>query len=576
MSSQFYDNTKTDGQPWEASDVDLIETGMDLVEDLTATVLSKSVAGNSDVTLTTTAKTADEQRNAVHEFTGALTGNISVIVSTANQVYRIYNNTSGSYTLTVKVSGQTGVLVPQGEKMVLYCDGTDVVSGLTAMTALNVTGAVSLDSTVSASSLQVTGTLDTDAIVIGTSTSVTSVDEDITTTSASHDTLPSALAVKTYVDAQLTASDLDFQGDSGGALSIDLDADTLDIAGGTGIDTSGASTTLTVAIDSTVATLTGSQVLSSKTLDASLNTLSNIDVADMAAAAVVTEVDDIASNDNDTTLPTSAAVIDYVLNYSPSATLNGLTDTTITAVGDNDIIAYDTTAGKYINQTAAEVGLATDSHNHSGTYEPADATIVKDADIGVTVQAYDADTAKLDTAQTWTATQTFNGVDVTGTVTADGGDFTGGAFTSTGIDDNATSTAITIDASGGISIGGSVSAASGEIGGETIATLGDDQAWTGSQRATVVVDNDGIFDMDAGNDFYWTPTGADLLGFTASSEGQRGMVRLVNPSGHAITIDGAITAASTIATDLSVAGNHVISYWCYSASSVAVTYGSLV
>jgi hypothetical protein len=39
------------------------------------------------------------------------------------------------------------------------------------------------------------------------------------------------------------------------------------------------------------------------------------------------------------------------------------------------------------------------------------------------------------------------GIDVTGTVTADGGDFTGGAFTSTGIDDNATSTAITIDAS---------------------------------------------------------------------------------------------------------------------------------
>ncbi len=33
---------------------------------------------------------------------------------------------------------------------------------------------------------------------------------------------------------------------------------------------------------------------------------------------------------------------------------------------------------------------ATASHNHTGTYEPADATIVKDADIGVTVQGYDA------------------------------------------------------------------------------------------------------------------------------------------------------------------------------------------
>jgi hypothetical protein len=30
------------------------------------------------------------------------------------------------------------------------------------------------------------------------------------------------------------------------------------------------------------------------------------------------------------------------------------------------------------------------SHNHSGVYEPADATILKDADIGITVQAYDA------------------------------------------------------------------------------------------------------------------------------------------------------------------------------------------
>jgi len=35
-----------------------------------------------------------------------------------------------------------------------------------------------------------------------------------------------------------------------------------------------------------------------------------------------------------------------------------------------------------------------------------DATILVDADIGVNVQAYDADTAKLDVAQTFTATQT--------------------------------------------------------------------------------------------------------------------------------------------------------------------------
>jgi hypothetical protein len=80
------------------------------------------------------------------------------------------------------------------------------------------------------------------------------LDTDLTSVSASDDTIPSAKATKTYIDAQVTAQDLDFQGDSGGALSIDLDSETLTIAGGTGIDTSGSGNTLTVAIDSTVAT----------------------------------------------------------------------------------------------------------------------------------------------------------------------------------------------------------------------------------------------------------------------------------------------------------------------------------
>ena len=76
------------------------------------------------------------------------------------------------------------------------------------------------------------------------------------------------LATTAYVDSQVTASDLDFQGDSGGALSIDLDSEVFDIAGGTGIDTTGSGNEVSVAIDSTVTTLTGSQTLTNKTLTA--------------------------------------------------------------------------------------------------------------------------------------------------------------------------------------------------------------------------------------------------------------------------------------------------------------------
>ena len=89
--------------------------------------------------------------------------------------------------------------------------------------------------------------------------------------SGSDTALATQQSIKAYVDAQLTASDLDFQGDSGGALSIDLDSETLTI-GGTGIDTSGSSNTLTVAIELN-ATLTGSQTLTNKTINLANNTV---------------------------------------------------------------------------------------------------------------------------------------------------------------------------------------------------------------------------------------------------------------------------------------------------------------
>ena len=77
--------------------------------------------------------------------------------------------------------------------------------------------------------------------------------------------MASQQSIKAYVDAQTTAQDLDIAPDSGSAQSIDLDSATLTFSGGTAIATSASGTTVTMAIDSTVATLTGSQTFTNKT-----------------------------------------------------------------------------------------------------------------------------------------------------------------------------------------------------------------------------------------------------------------------------------------------------------------------
>ena len=160
----------------------------------------------------------------------------------------------------------------------------------------------------------VSGTLTYGSLSDGSITITAFVDED-DMTSDSATLVPTQQSVKAYVDAQITAADLDFQGDSGGALSIDLDSETLTIAGGTGIDTSGSLNTLTVAIDSTVATLTGSQTLTNKTLTTPvISSISNT-----GTLTLPTSTDTLVGRDTTDTL-TNKTLTSAVLNTSVSGT----------------------------------------------------------------------------------------------------------------------------------------------------------------------------------------------------------------------------------------------------------------
>jgi len=76
-------------------------------------------------------------------------------------------------------------------------------------------------------------------------------EDDMASNSATK--LASQQSIKAYVDTQITAEDLDITTDSG-TIAIDLDSETLQLSGGTGIDTSATGNTVTVAVDSTIAT----------------------------------------------------------------------------------------------------------------------------------------------------------------------------------------------------------------------------------------------------------------------------------------------------------------------------------
>jgi len=135
-----------------------------------------------------------------------------------------------------------------------------------------------------------TGTTTFETLSDGTISITAFVDED-NMASDSATLLPTQQSVKAYVDSQVTAQDLDFQADSGGALSIDLDSETLTFTGGTGVDTSGSGNAVTFAIDSTVATLAGTQTLTNKTLTSPTLNTPTIGTSFTIGSATITEAE---------------------------------------------------------------------------------------------------------------------------------------------------------------------------------------------------------------------------------------------------------------------------------------------
>lgn len=141
---------------WSALKFELIGTG-----DQTGTwgattnanigdAIEQAIGGKADVTMSSTSETLtltdttslQNARALYLNLSGTPGGAATLNVPAVEKAYIVYNGTTGGYAVTVKVSGQTGVSVPNGKTMVLYDNGTDVVDAITHLSSLTLGAAL--------------------------------------------------------------------------------------------------------------------------------------------------------------------------------------------------------------------------------------------------------------------------------------------------------------------------------------------------------------------------------------------------------------------------------------------------
>jgi len=171
---------------------------------------------------------------------------------------------ASSYDSLLKVGDNDGL----SASLKVISDGLGTETGI----SLNNTGDLTATGTITANSLvgdltgtltgnisgntTVSGTLTFGSLSDGTLTMTDILDED-NMSSDSATALATQQSIKAYVDAQVTASDLDYQGDSGGQQSIDLDSEVFNIAGTSNeVTTAGSGNTLTIGLASAISGLT--------------------------------------------------------------------------------------------------------------------------------------------------------------------------------------------------------------------------------------------------------------------------------------------------------------------------------
>lgn len=206
---------------------------------------------------------------------------------------------------------------------------------------------------------------------------VTGIKDEDDMASNSATKLATQQSIKAYVDSQVTAQDLDITTDSG-TIAIDLDSETLTITGGTGLASSATGNAVTLDIDSTVATLTGTQTLTNKTL-----TSPDVNTPDIDGGTIDGTV--IGGT-------TPAAVSATTVSATGNITVGGTVDGRDVATDGTKLDGIE--AGATADQTAGEIKTAYESNADTNAFTDADHTKLD----GIEANADVTDTANVTAA----------------------------------------------------------------------------------------------------------------------------------------------------------------------------------
>ena len=201
-----------------------------LIEQAISGYVTQSVSTGTDTIITIPDGATGVARNMFLELTGTGGASTNLIVPTNKKLYFIYNNTSSGQ-VTVKVTGLTGVSVPNGAKMILVSNGTDIVN------ATNYIASLTLGSALPVTSGGTGGTTSTGSGAVVLATSPTLVTPVLGTPASGTMTNVSGTAVS------LSAGSLTTGATAGTAFTVTQSGTKLNIAyGGTtvfSIDSSG-------------------------------------------------------------------------------------------------------------------------------------------------------------------------------------------------------------------------------------------------------------------------------------------------------------------------------------------------